>query len=369
MKGKWLVGVWALISAWAVAQPQVQDEIRDQAPQRYTVQQGDTLWGIAGRFLKDPWSWPAVWQANPQIANPHLIYPGNVILLCTIEGEKVLAVDPGGGCDRIAQQWRDSNGKDRTAVNGVVHLEPEVQDLGSSNVIPTISLRSILPYLNQSRVVDADSLKQAPYVISGGEGHLLAGAGDQAYVRGKMNKGQVYAVFRSAGEYIDPDTQEPLGEQADYVCNVDVVDTSTSHDINTVEVTRMRESLQINDRALPIQRRIVVPVYYPKAADKVKPGRVIRVLGGVMHAGQNDVIVINRGQREGMQPGHVVSLYRHGAVVEDRMTTELVRLPDEFEGVAMVFRIFNKTSYALVLKSVRPIKVGDDTKPPHSGDY
>ncbi len=353
----------ALTSVWAADS----QEIRDQAPQHYTVVRGDTLWGIAARFLNDPWAWPAVWQANPQIHNPHLIYPGNVILLCSIHGQKILAVDPGGGCSAIEARMSLQPGS--FADDGTVRLEPKVIDEGDSSVIPTIPLRAILPYLNTSRVVDPDDLKAAPYVIAGSEGHLSMGTGERAYVRGKAVAEQTYAMFRPARSYLDPDTHELLGEQANFVCDVKVNDTQGAEQVNTVTIGRMKDALQIGDRMLPISQSVVVPVYYPKAADTVKPGRVLGVLGGLDNAGKYDVIVINRGARDKVEEGHVLSLFHHGSVVEDRQTSELIRLPDELEGVAMIFRVFPKVSYALVLKSTTPIHVGDDTKPPRPGDF
>ncbi len=360
-----IIGLMGPLSlGWAADSP----EIRDQAPQHYTVVHGDTLWGIAARFLNDPWAWPAVWQANPQIHNPHLIYPGNVILLCSIHGQKILAVDPGGGCSAIEARMSQQGGSS-VAEEGVVHLEPQVLDQGDSSVIPTIPLRAILPYLNASRVVDPDHLKAAPYVIAGNNGHLSMGTGDQAYVRGKAISQQTYAMFRPARSYLDPETHELLGEQANYVCDVKATDTQSAEKVTLVTVGRMKDALQIGDRMLPIKQSVVVPVYYPKAADGVKPGRVLGVLGGLDNAGKYDVIVINRGARDKVEEGHVVSLFHHGMVVEDRQTSELIRLPDELEGVAMVFRVFPKVSYALILKSTTPVHVGDDSKPPHSGDF
>ncbi|NNM50867.1 MAG: LysM peptidoglycan-binding domain-containing protein [Pseudomonadales bacterium] len=347
------------------------EEVKDQAPDHYTVVKGDTLWDIAARFLKDPWSWPAVWQANPQINNPHLIYPGNVILLCQIQGHKLLAVDPGGGCKVVEQNMQVASmaaaeaGTDSTG--STVRLEPKITELASTTVIPTIPLRLILPYMNKSRVVSSDALKSAPYVLAGPENRLLAGTGDDVFVRGHAKPDTSYSMYRSEGSYIDPDTQELLGYEADYVC--DVVVKSQKDDIARVQVRRMAQDLRIDDLMLPEQKRVITAVFNPVSSDKVKPGRVLRILGGVENGGKYSVIVINRGERDGVKQGYVFSLYRHGSVIEDRRTTELVRLPDEFEGVSMVFRTFSTVSYALILKAERSIQIGDDTKPPLSGDF
>ncbi len=344
------------------------EEVKDQAPDHYTVVKGDTLWDISARFLKDPWSWPAVWQANPQINNPHLIYPGNVILLCQIQGHKLLAVDPGGGCKVVEQNMQVASASTPVAGYGnTIRLEPKMTELASTTVIPTIPLSLILPYMNNSRVVSSEALKSAPYVLAGPENRLLAGTGDDVFVRGHAKPDTSYSMYRAGGSYIDPDTNELLGYEADYVC--DVVVKSQKNDIARVQVRRMAQDLRIDDRMLPVQQRVVTAVFNPVSSDKVKPGRVLRVLGGVDNGGKYSVIVVNRGERDGVKQGYVFSLYRHGSVVEDRRTTELVRLPDEFEGVSMVFRTFPTVSYALVLKAERSVQVGDDTKPPLSGDF
>lgn len=345
--------------------------ISTSAPDQYTVVKGDTLWDISSRFLKDPWRWPEIWQANPQIKNPHLIYPGDVVLLCQINGKNVLAIDPGGGCPAVAAQMAKTKTlipADAVPEGGVLKLHPQLREQEVGLAIPALPLKEVQRYLNNSRVVTRDDLQAAPYVVAGPENRLLAGVGDRVFVRGKFADSAVgYSIYRPAEAYTDPDTGEVLGFEAEDVANVKVV--GKERDIATVEVTRMAQDLRIEDRMLPVEQRSVTATYFPASPEGVKPGRVIHIMGGLDNAAKFGVVVINRGERDGAKAGQVFSMYRHGAVVKDRVSSELVRLPSEHEGLVMIFRPFKAVSYALVLRAERPIKVGDEARIPQSGDY
>ncbi len=343
------------------------DEIRADAPQHYTVVKGDTLWDIAARFLRDPWAWPAVWQANPAIHNPHLIYPGNVILLCTIDAGKVLAVDAGEGCAGVVRALHDAQVA-TVQGDGVVRLEPQIQDMDNSTVIPTLPLRTILPYLNEGRVVDSEDLRTAPYVVAGSDQRLLSGTGDSVFVRGTIPARSTagYALYHPGGAYIDPDTGERLGVQADYVARVEL--GAKEESVTSARILSMKEVVRNDDRLLALPQQVVTAVFTPESSKTVKPGRVLRILGGVDHGGKYSVIVINRGERDGVHQGHVFALYRHGSVIDDPHDSQLLRLPRVYEGLAMAFRTFPSVSYLLVLKAHQPVIVGDDTQAPQSGD-
>lgn len=359
------IALAALLAA-VLAPAALADEIRADAPQHYTVVKGDTLWGIAARFLRDPWAWPAVWQANPAIHNPHLIYPGNVILLCSIDTGKVLAVDAGDGCAGVLHRLQ-ATPANLAQDAGTIRLEPQIQDLDNSTVIPTIPLRAILPYLNEGRVVSSEDLRDAPYVLAGADQRLLSGTGDEVFLRGQASASETgYALYHPGGVFVDPDTGERLGVQADFVGRVEL--GAKEKDVTRAKILSMKEVVRDDDRLLALPQQVVTAVFSPASSQGVKPGRVLRILGGVDHGGKYSVIVINRGERDGVRQGHVFSLYRHGSIVEDTHNSQLLRLPREYEGLAMAFRTFPTVSYLLILKAHRPIIVGDDTEVPQSGD-
>ncbi len=357
----------AVLLAAVLAPAVLAEEIRADAPQHYTVVKGDTLWDIAARFLRDPWAWPSVWQANPAIHNPHLIYPGNVILLCSIDtGGKVLAVDGGDGCAGVLRALQATPAT-LAQDDATIRLEPQIQDLDNSTVIPTIPLRVILPYLNEGRVVSSEALRDAPYVLAGADQRLLSGTGDEVFLRGHASASESgYALYHPGGVYVDPDTGERLGVQASFVGRVEL--GAKEADVTRARILNMKEVVRDDDRLLALPQQVVTAVFAPASSQGVKAGRVLRVLGGVDHGGKYSVIVINRGERAGVHQGHVFSLYRHGSIVEDSHDKQLLRLPREYEGLAMAFRTFPTVSYLLILKAHRPIVVGDDTAAPQAGD-
>lgn len=343
--------------------------VKEGAPDRYTVVKGDTLWDISNRFLKDPWRWPEIWQANPQIQNPHLIYPGDNILLCMVNGQQVLAVDAGGGCAEVAQRVLEGKKPSTDTLDGgdTVKLRPQVRVEPLGVAVPALPLKEIQRYMTDSRVVSREELNKAPYVLAGNENRIIAGAGDTVFARGNIAEDNTtYGIYRPGARYDDPDTGEVLGYEAEDVGTGKVL--SRENDVATIEITRMAQDVRIEDRLLPSEQRRVTAMFYPKSPDAVKPGKVIRIMGGVDNAAKYGVIVLNRGERDGVQQGHVFALYRKAQSVRDRVSNEVVKLPAEKEGLAMVFRTFAKVSYALILKSERPVKVGDDARPPRSGD-
>lgn len=343
--------------------------VKDTAPERYTVKKGDTLWDISSRYLNDAWRWPEIWQANQQIANPHLIYPGDVLVLCHIHGQTVLAKDAGGGCAEVETRMAAGPLPVVTAqANGDYKLHPQIREQELSVAIPAIPLQAIKRYLNDSRVVKLSELEKAPYVVAGADEHIIAGAGDHVYVRGKtLEDGGAYGVYRAGTRYVDPDTQEILGYEATAIGGGKV--TAVNAGVGTFEIGKTSdEEVRIEDKLLPYEERVVPSIFEPHNPAGVRPGRVIRVFGSIASAANNSVIVLSRGTMDGVRQGDTFALYQHGKTIVDRVSREAVRLPSERKGLAMVFRTFDRVSYALVLRGTGVISVGDEIRPPVSGD-
>lgn len=329
----------AVNSVWA-AMP----KLKEGHPQEYVVVKGDTLWGISERFLDSPWLWPEIWQANPQISNPDLIYPGDVIGFVYVDGQP-----------RITTVRRGE-------VGNTIKLTPKARISAIDTAIPAIPLDAISSFLTGSRVMEEAELNAAPYVLQGKEGHIVMGAGSVLYGRGKMGENASVGIFRSSQRFMDPDTKEFLGLEAMEIglARVDQVDG----EILTLNVQRSREQIRQGDRLLPTDDRVITSTYKPSAPDQAIEGKMIAVLNGVKNIGQYDVVVINRGSREGVTEGNVFAIYKTGGVVRDPITKENVELPSEKAGLLMVFRTFEKVSYGLILKALRPLSVMDEVKNP-----
>ena len=324
--------------------------LRSDHPDVYTVVKGDTLWDISGRFLSQPWLWPEVWQINPQIDNPHLIYPGDEIRLVYVDGEPRLVVNRGNA----ARTFRVSP--------GTVSLEPQIRATPLDSAIPAISLDKIEGFLVQNRVVAPDVIDAAPYVVQGEAERIVLGAGDRLYVRGALGAAESYNFVRKGPLYVDPETKEVLGQEATYLGLGNVV--AQEGEIATFFVSQSREEVQIGDRVLPTEERRVDSTFFPSAPEQDIDGEIISVFGGVTQVGQYDVVVLNRGERDDLVVGNVLAIHKKGALARDRIANDIIRLPSERAGLLMVFRTFEKLSYGLVLRTELPLSVGDELHNP-----
>ncbi|HEB57370.1 MAG TPA: LysM peptidoglycan-binding domain-containing protein [Gammaproteobacteria bacterium] len=321
-------------------------------PERYVVKRGDTLWDISKRFLKDPWLWPEVWQINPKIRNPHLIYPGDVIVLYFDEnGKPFITLDGAGG---YAPPSRVKT----------VKLSPEVRYETLDKSINTIPRSAIAPFLGGARVVSEQDLKHAPYVISSYEQHLVAGSGDRIYVLGIKDRSVgAYDVVRPVGEYRDPETGEMLGYEVARVADARLVRFGDSKDRpSTLDVTQAHQEIFNKDMLLPREEQKLDFDFTPRPPIDEVAGEIISVFQGVAQIGQYNIVVLNVGEREGVEPGHVLAIYQRGEEVRDPGKTwswNKVELPDERAGILMVFRVYEKMSYALVMEAQRPLHIHD----------
>lgn len=310
-------------------------------PEHYTVVRGDTLWGISERFLRDPWLWPEVWQVNPQIVNPHLIYPGDVISLVYINGKPQLVLKRGP----------------RT-----VKLSPTVRRELIEKPIPTIPLDAISQFLSKSRVLSRDELEGAPYLVRHMDGRLTTGAGDQVYVR-KIDKDDVerFTVYRQGRAYRRPGSNELLGYEAVYIGQASLLETG---DPATLELTGTTREALIGDRLFPQEQESIRPYYQPHAPAKAVNGSVISIMEAISMIGSYQVVAIDLGEQDGMEVGHVLSIHQRGKAVRDTVEGGKVTLPDVYAGNLMIFRTFDKVSYALVMNALRPIRTLDAVRNP-----
>jgi LysM domain len=335
--------------AWgqAVAQdPQTPPAISPNAPDRYVVVPGDTLWGIAERFTNSPWRWPELWGLNrDQIKNPHLIYPGDVIVF-----------------DRATGRL--------SVTQGTVRLEPRVRVLGSADTaIPSIPPSVIEPFLSQPLVIEPDGLDNAPTIVATQEDRVFIGAGDRAYVRGMGDSKEVdWSVYRPGKALIDPDTDRTLGYEAIYLGSARLLRPGEP---STVQLSKVAQEVGRGDKLIPSGPPQAVD-YAPHAPRVFIRGRVMSIYEGlskVGEAGPNSIVTINRGRADGMEVGHVMALYRYGATVTEPSKDPYqpgtkIELPEERYGLVFVFRVFDRVSYALVMRITRPVQPLDVVQNP-----
>ncbi len=321
-------------------------------PDEYTVKKGDTLWDISGTFLNSPWLWPEIWHVNPQIENPHLIFPGDLIKLIYLDGqprltlERTLKMVPGAG-----------------GINGATKLSPSIRVQHTEDAISSIPLDKIEVFLSRSRIVEPGELEAGPYMLAGQQQHVIVGAGDRAYARGAFDaQYSNYSIYRKGQAFKDPVTKELLGMYAQGIGTVSVA--KINDDIATLDIIRTYEEVRPGDNLLPSEDRSVDSVFFPSAPDTDIEAQIIAVEGGVTQVGKFNVVMINRGEREGLQVGNVLAIYKTGEIVADRVKGGKVALPDERAGLLMVFRTFEKMSFALVLEADRALAVNDKARNP-----
>ncbi|MEE9255254.1 MAG: LysM domain-containing protein [Pseudomonadales bacterium] len=354
--GLWLIAVFGTLAHAAVVEEQttgtiLRDLLRPGHPETYVVQRRDTLWDISSRFLVEPWFWPELWRVNPEIANPHLIYPGDILHLIWVDGVPQLTLERG-----LARRTV------RLGPDGALSLQPRIRETAILSAIPAIGLDAIRAFLVRNRVVDRGVLEEAAYVIQGESRRIILGAGDRFYVRGAVPAERTLAIVRRGATYEDPDTRELLGIEAIDIGIARIV--AMGRDVVTLEATSSRQDIRIGDRLMATEERRVDSTFFPSAPKTEVNGQIISVFDGVKVVGDHDVVVLNRGERESIEEGHVLAIYRRGDFAHDRETNEVVRLPAERAGILMVFRSFRKVSYALVLQTDIPLFVGDEVRNP-----
>jgi LysM repeat protein len=333
-------------SAWALAQDPQPIELAPNAPDRHIVVPGDTLWGIAAQFLKDPYRWPDVWRLNPdEIKNPHRIYPGQVVIL-----------------DKSGDRPLLKLGK-------LVRAEPRVYAETPQTEIPAIPQHVIEPFLAQPLVIEAGALDNAARIVAIREGRVNVAPGDSVFATQVNSKSTQWHIFRPGKAMRDPDRVDP--DEPGEVLGVEAIFLGTARLIQegepaTLEITSAREEIGRNDYLLPAGRGEIVS-YVPHAPTAKIRGRIIGLYGGVGEGGRLSIVSLSRGKKDGLEVGHVLSINRASMYAANRdreNKKELFALPEERYGALFVFRVFDRVSYGLVMQAARPVVAGDIVRTP-----
>lgn len=360
---------WTALAAGAPA-------IKEGAPDRYVVQKGDTLWGISSRFLSEPWRWPELWKMNQeQLKNPHLIYPGDAIVL-----------DRSGDQARLQLVQLDT-----------VRLQPQVRvERSPRDALPSIQPSVIEPFLAKPLVVSADELDGAARIVATAESRVTLGAGDRAFATGiSKDKGSQWQIFRRGDALIDPETNEVLGYEATYLGEARV---SQHGEVSTIEILRSVQEIYRDDRLVPAGRQTPVFSYMPHPPQMPVRGRIISAYGSLQETGPLSIVALSKGSKDGLRVGSVLAIERSQTSARYSQRTEplfgrsgitgsdtprvyyaetlpprdqilsrgeavtradIAKLPDDRYGLVMVFRTFDRTSFALVMEASRPVAVAD----------
>ena len=331
--------------------------LQSNAPNVYVVKKGDTLWDIAGKFLKSPWRWPEIWASNKHVKNPHWIYPGDRLLLCTLDGRPLIGKDEGDGCDGIIRRY-----------TGQVTLRPQVRIEPLDDRVPVIPLSNIEQWLDRTAIVSAENVANTPYVLGTADGRVVAGKGQNIYVRGNgLSNGQRYAVYRQGEPYYRVNAKgkkEVIGLELLQVASG--IALQNEKDITTLELTDSYNSeVRRGDLVMLEQEAGLPSMFYPTDAAEVQSGgQIVRVMGSIGKVGKYGVVAIDRGSKQGVKVGQVFSVYQQGEMVRDPKTKEMLKLPNQKAGTLMIFRSFNDLSYGYVLASDLPLDVGAAIEPP-----
>jgi hypothetical protein len=349
-------------------------ELAPNAPEEYTVKRGDTLWGISSMFLKSPWRWPELWGMNmEQIHNPHRIYPGQHLVLEKVDGMALLRLRP------------DGSGAGGGIPTDTVRVSPRIRYSAlADSALPTLQPHVIEPFLAGAMIVDELTLERVPRIVGTQDSRVLLTRGDRAYVRGPAgspftekdpNRTEEFRVFRNATPLRDPVTKVILGYEAAFLGKASLMRSETMRNVQTaggnlqntvvpatVDIVSAKEEMRVGDRLVPEPPRELVS-YVPRAPERPVEGSIVSVYGdAVSIVGQNQVVAISRGTQDGIETGHVLAIFKAGAVIDDRSQPgerATLKLPDERAGLLMVFRAFDRLSYALVLEITDTIQVGD----------
>ncbi len=326
-------------------------------PSQYVVKKGDTLWHIAETFLRDPWRWKDIWRGNDQIENPDLIYPGDVIYLTEKNGQPVLSMRK-SGADGISLSGSGPEGAN-------VKVTPSIRQADLSAPIPTIPMSVIGPFLSKPRVVTAGSLDDAPYVVSFQEGHLLGGSNSPVYVRNLPDKSTTeYDIVRKGKAYRHHKTGKVLGYEALYVGRAHL---QRSGDPATFKLRSTERDARIGDRLIASGSEKGRFGIQPHVPDTNINGSIIQVVDGVTQIGQHNIVVIDQGSKQGIEAGHVLSIFQSSNTVRDRVISEageLIDLPEEKAGLLMIFRTFDDVSFGLVMDATRALHIHDSVRTP-----
>ena len=347
--------VAALFSLSAAVSAQAADcTFRPNAPDQHTVVRGDTLWGISGTFLEHPWCWPQVWGMNrAEIANPHWIYPGQIVYFDRKNGRLSLT-KPGSG--------------DGSEGLGTTRLSPQVRTEGMGNdAIASISMSAIEPFLTRPLIVEENQMQAAPRIAAQEDGHIFLGYNDKVYVRGNIGDATNFQVYRPGVPLRDPDTGKVVAYEAVYLGGVTLQKPARPGvDVHTFTVTASTQEMGVGDRLMPTPPN-PLRNYVPHPPNRPVKARVLGIYSGMTYAAKDEVVSVNRGTVDGLDVGAVLGLYHTGQRIVDPggkqgiggLGATMIKLPDEQIGTLFIFRVFKNVSYGLVMQTTQPVATGD----------
>jgi len=353
-------------SAEAAPAHNQQIELATNHPREYIVKKGDTLWDIASLFLRDPWYWPEIWQRNPQIQNPHLIFPGDILTLVYVNGEPRIQHSRGED-GIIRRESYDTSGLK------VVKLSPSIHRQSLNEAIPSIPADAIRQFLTRPRVVTEDEWVNMPYIVGSDDAHLILGASNKVYVRGELDKERIrYSVFREGDRLEDPETGELLGYEVIYAGQVRI---NKYGDPSSGDLLSTAREVLVGDRLMPTNKSAIDQQYFPRLPDNFVDGQIISLFDAISSIAKYQVAVINKGSNDGLEVGNLLATYQRGELARDRFLARTgksradeerleIQLPDERSGIMMLFKVFDKVSYGLMLKSTRTISKYDRVDKP-----
>jgi hypothetical protein len=330
----------------------VEVQLRTVHPHDYTVVKGDALWDIAEKFLHNPWVWPEIWDANPQIKNPHLIYPGDVISVLQKDGETVLHVE------------RPSPEKGLR----VIKLSPKVRMAKRDEAIKTIEASAIRSFIINPQILTAEEYERLPYIISNFEGRLISSNGQEVYVRGLENTDEFqHNIYHKGETFMDPENNFVLGYEAILAGHATILKVD---DPSTVLITSSRREIFNGDRLIPSEQSERAINIIPSVSKTFFEGRIVALFDALTQSARNQIIVLNLGKRDGLDIGNILSINSDGGTIIDKRDLDkdnvpaTVRIPDVRSGIVMIFKVFDRLSYGLIMSSKRPIHVNDRVATP-----
>lgn len=314
------------------------------SPKAYVVKEGDTLWDIASLFLDEPWRWPEIWQKNPAVQDPDLIYPGDVLNLVYVDGSPRIVMDRGS--------------------RQVVRLSPQVRESPLLSPIPVIARQALRGFLAENRIIEKADYDNAPYILASATDNLIMGAGHEAYVRGDWTSNvKNYEVFRLGAAYVDEESDELLGQEAINLGEITIV-ADEGEGLKRALIVSSKEELKAGDRLLPRETSPLDPSFFPSTPSGTMQGQIVGLLDNKSKAAQFESIVIDIGARDGLRVGDILSIERAVPPVRDPISNKPVALPATEIGLVLTYRTFEKLSYGVILSLTQPSAKGDIVSAP-----
>lgn len=356
--------------------------VKSDAPKSYTVKQGDTLWDISGLYLDKPWLWPQLWKMNPQVANPDLIYPGDVLQLTfDADGKPVLTISS----QTVAKLSPETQGVTSTGdvrSGSLRKLSPEARKtLKNNKAVTTLPLQMIRPFLTYEQALTEEQIQALPYVLGADEQVKNASSGHILYVHGAVEQGAAYGIYRKGKEYRDPQTDEVLGFETKLVGTARVFRTGNAeqNEPASLNIVDIKQEIRQGDRLLPAADGQSLPAFFTmRRPEQPLTGVILDTTSNLREFSTWDIVVLNKGLKDNVKAGYMFGIYRQSPTVVDTaagpvytsdatlyqqvtggLDGDSVQMPQEKVGDLMVFKVAERTSFAIVTGTRKPIRVGD----------